>query len=139
MASDKDHLTFARELISGIKMEAVFLTEVNIAGDKSRITSASNLRYCRIQASKELGVEVLDDRMGEYEKICEDKSDSAVGKLESKMLVVAGSLLQDSMRTGNQILNLKKGNNLGIIVVGQWITSYCFIFAELSPRLMLPL
>ncbi|KAK6925947.1 Mur ligase, central [Dillenia turbinata] len=117
MASDKDHLAFARELISGITMEAVFLTEVNIAGDKSRTTSASNLRDCWIQASKELGVDVLDDRIGEYEKNCEDKSDSAVGKLESKMLVVAGSSLQDSMRSGYQILNLKKGNNLGIIVV----------------------
>nr|XP_023904169.1 dihydrofolate synthetase-like [Quercus suber]POE45612.1 dihydrofolate synthetase [Quercus suber] len=35
MASDKDHIGFAREFLSGGELEAVLLTEGDIAGGKS--------------------------------------------------------------------------------------------------------
>ncbi|KAK9122004.1 hypothetical protein Syun_019621 [Stephania yunnanensis] len=41
MANDKDHSAFARQLLLGRLPEAVVLTEVSIAGDRSRITPAS--------------------------------------------------------------------------------------------------
>ncbi|XVF10011.1 hypothetical protein REPUB_Repub07fG0147500 [Reevesia pubescens] len=66
MAGDKDHLAFAKEFLSGRQPEAVFLTEADIAGGTSRTTSASVLRDCLIQASSELGLKVLHDRMAEY-------------------------------------------------------------------------
>ncbi|KAK7809468.1 dihydrofolate synthetase, partial [Quercus suber] len=47
------------------ELEAVLLTEADIAGGKSRTTSASLLRDCWIQASKELGIDIVHDGTGE--------------------------------------------------------------------------
>ncbi|KAL3521612.1 hypothetical protein ACH5RR_019761 [Cinchona calisaya] len=40
MTNDKDHIGFARELLSARYLEAVFFAEASIAGEKSRTTSA---------------------------------------------------------------------------------------------------
>ncbi|XP_075633508.1 dihydrofolate synthetase-like [Castanea sativa] len=61
MASDKDHVGFARGFLSGGELEAVLLTEADIVGGNSRTTSASLLRDCWIQASKELGIDIVHD------------------------------------------------------------------------------
>ncbi|KAF3970524.1 hypothetical protein CMV_005793 [Castanea mollissima] len=61
MASDKDHVGFARGFLSGGELEAVLLTEADIAGGNSQTTSASLLRDCWIQASKELGIDIVHD------------------------------------------------------------------------------
>nr|CAD1843305.1 unnamed protein product [Ananas comosus var. bracteatus] len=44
MASDKDHLAFARQLLSGRRPDIVLLIETSIAGGKSRTISASALK-----------------------------------------------------------------------------------------------
>ncbi|XP_010539028.1 PREDICTED: dihydrofolate synthetase [Tarenaya hassleriana] len=56
MASDKDHLGFAKELLSGQRPEAAFLTEADIAGAKTRATSSSSLTDTWIKAADELGI-----------------------------------------------------------------------------------
>ncbi|KAK8521228.1 hypothetical protein V6N13_077345 [Hibiscus sabdariffa] len=46
----------------GRQLDAVFLTEVDIAGGTSRMTSASVLRDCWMQASEEFCTKVLHDK-----------------------------------------------------------------------------
>ncbi|CAL9024483.1 unnamed protein product [Prunus brigantina] len=75
MASNKDHHGFARECLSGKvsgHVEGVVLTEASIAGSKSRTTAASLLRNCWIQASKELGIDVLHDEMSKHQDLSVD-------------------------------------------------------------------
>ncbi|MEI4872658.1 hypothetical protein Q8G47_28435, partial [Klebsiella pneumoniae] len=60
MASDKDHLAFARELLSVRQLDAIILTEVGIAGDRYRSTPLSLLKDSWIQASKEVGVDIQE-------------------------------------------------------------------------------
>ncbi|XP_059629098.1 dihydrofolate synthetase isoform X2 [Cornus florida] len=117
MASDKDHLAFARELLSVKQLEAVFLTEVDIAGDKSRMTSASLLKGCWIQATKEVGIDILDHGIVEYQKWFEDQPVHSEGESECKTILSAETSLIDSMRIGNQILRARTGDQSGVIVV----------------------
>ncbi|KAL6972063.1 dihydrofolate synthase [Sarracenia purpurea var. burkii] len=116
MASDKDHLGFARELISVGKLDAVFLTEVDIAGDKSRITSASSLKDCWVRASREVGVDILDHGVADCQNLLDNPSVCTV-ELERKIILTTESSLMNSLRVGNQILRARKGDQLGTIVV----------------------
>ncbi|XP_019081779.1 dihydrofolate synthetase isoform X3 [Vitis vinifera] len=117
MASDKDHMAFAREFLSGGQLEAVFLTEVNIAGAKSRTTSASMLRDCWIQASKELGINTLHDGMEEYQKLFENQSFCSAGESKHKTILAAENSLLVSLRVGNQILRARTRDQTSIIVI----------------------
>lgn len=90
MANDKDHFSFARELLSLGNLEAVFLTEVEITGDKSRMTSSSILKEFWIEASEEK---------------------------EREILVIAEPSLVASMRLANEHLRAKLGDQSGIIVI----------------------
>ncbi|PSS32343.1 Dihydrofolate synthetase [Actinidia chinensis var. chinensis] len=117
MASDKDHLGFARELLSVRKLEAVFLTEVDIAGDKSRMTSASILKDCWVQASKVVGVNILEYGIVECQNLLEDQSVHSAVEPESKIILITESSLMNSMQIGNQILRARTRNQSGIIVV----------------------
>ncbi|XP_058182695.1 dihydrofolate synthetase isoform X1 [Rhododendron vialii] len=117
MASDKDHSGFARELLSARKLEAVFLTEVDIAGDKSRMTSASVLKDCWIQASKEGGVDIVDNGVEDFRSSLDDQSVHSVVKPECKTILATERSLMTSMRVGNQILQARMGDQPGIIVV----------------------
>lgn len=117
MASDKDHMAFAREFLSGGQLEAVFLTEVNIAGANSRTTSASMLRDCWIQASKELGINTLHDGMEEYQKLFENQSFCSAGESKHKTILAAENSLLVSLRVGNQILRARTRDQTSIIVI----------------------
>ncbi|CAN0891798.1 Dihydrofolate synthetase [Linum grandiflorum] len=59
MASDKNHIAFAKEILSARGLAAVFLTEAEIAGGKSRTTSAGWLREQWVRACKETGSSTL--------------------------------------------------------------------------------
>ncbi|CAL5405247.1 unnamed protein product [Camellia sinensis] len=119
MASDKDHLGFARELLSVKKLEAIFLTEVDIAGDKARMTPASLLKDSWIQASKEAGINILDYGVTVCRKLLEDQSVHSANELESKTILSAEMSLMDAMRIGNKILRARTAGDdqSGIIVV----------------------
>ncbi|KAH0972632.1 hypothetical protein GBA52_024788 [Prunus armeniaca] len=118
MASDKNHLGFARECLqvksvlnyydyyifstswftfmidsdhfsSGGHVEGVVLTEASVAGSKSRTTSAASLlRNCWIQAFKELGIDVLHDEMSEHQDLSVDKL-ICLSKLGNKPILAA--------------------------------------------------
>lgn len=111
--SNLDPTTFS----SGGQVEAVFLTEVDIAGAKSRMTSASTLRDCWIRASNQLGIDTLHDGMEEYQKLFEDQSFCASGESKYKTILAAEGSLSDSLRTGNQILSARTRDTTGILVI----------------------
>ncbi|XP_039044555.1 dihydrofolate synthetase-like [Hibiscus syriacus] len=118
MASDKDQLAFAKEFLSGGRqLDAIFLTEVDIAGGTSRTTSASVLRDCWMQASRELGVNVLHDRMIEYGELFEDKFSFSTRDSKHETVLAAEKSLSDSLRLANQILRERTRNGSGIVVV----------------------
>ncbi|XP_024022335.1 dihydrofolate synthetase [Morus notabilis] len=117
MASDKDHVGFAREFLSGGQIDAVLLTESNIAGAKSRTTSASFLKDCWIQASKELGKAFLHDEMAEYQDLLDAQFDGSTSVLKNKNILTAEASVLSSMKIADQILRRKADNGSGIIIV----------------------
>lgn len=98
-------------------MEAVFLTEADIAGGKSRTTSASLLRDCWIKASEELGITLLHDKMAEYQELDEDQLNCSLSILENKTILAVKASFLSSMKVADQIFRGRTGNGLGIIVV----------------------
>ena len=96
MASDKDHLSFAKEMLSGQKPEAVVVTEAEIGGGKVRSTACSVLKESWIKAGDELGsgfMQVSENKtvFGSLKlayKILSDDTSSS----ESGMVIVTGSL-----------------------------------------------
>ncbi|KDP22174.1 hypothetical protein JCGZ_26005 [Jatropha curcas] len=117
MASDKDHLAFAREFFLGKNLGAVFLTEADIAGGKSRTTTASSLRDCWVQASEELGINILHDGMTEYQELCTKQLVYSAREMEGRVLLVAEKSLEVSLRDANEFLKGKTGNESRALVV----------------------
>ncbi|CAD6269890.1 unnamed protein product [Miscanthus lutarioriparius] len=60
MASDKEHLAFAEQLLSGQTPDVVLLTEASIAGGTSRAMPASSLKDVWIVAARDRGIEYED-------------------------------------------------------------------------------
>ncbi|XP_066356760.1 dihydrofolate synthetase-like isoform X1 [Miscanthus floridulus] len=60
MASDKEHLAFAEQLLSGQTPDVVLLTEASIAGGTSRAMPASSLKDVWIAAARDRGIEHED-------------------------------------------------------------------------------
>lgn len=102
---------------SGGQLEAVFLTEANIAGGKSRTTSASLLRDCWIQASEELGIGIVHNGPAKSNQVFKDQLTYSVSKLENGTILAAESSLTVSLKVANQILREGTGIQSGIIVV----------------------
>ncbi|PRQ60339.1 putative dihydrofolate synthase [Rosa chinensis] len=102
MANDKDHLGFAREFLSGGHLEGVLCTEANIAGGKSRTTAASVLRNCWIQASKELGLDIVHDQMTECQNFSMDQL-VGLSTSEKRPLLAAVPSFPDSIKIANLI------------------------------------
>ncbi|KAJ7959287.1 Folylpolyglutamate synthase [Quillaja saponaria] len=117
MASDKDHVGFAREFLSGRNVETVFLTEANIAGGVTRRTSAAILRDCWVQVSKELGISSLHDGMTEYKELFKDQVSCSSSNLAHRTILATEASLMLSLKNVNQILRSRVGNKMGIIVV----------------------
>ncbi|XP_052205466.1 dihydrofolate synthetase isoform X2 [Diospyros lotus] len=117
MASDKDHLGFARELLSVKNLEAIFLTEVEIAGDKSRMTSTALLKDCWIKASEEIGATLLDYGVADMEKLLQQSVVHSAGGPDHQPILTIETSVVASMRAGDGILRAKAGNQSGIIVV----------------------
>ncbi|TVU48923.1 hypothetical protein EJB05_00208 [Eragrostis curvula] len=60
MASDKEHLAFAEQLLSGPLPDIVLLTEASIAGGNSRAMPASSLKELWIAAAQDQGINHMD-------------------------------------------------------------------------------
>ncbi|XP_041015251.1 dihydrofolate synthetase isoform X2 [Juglans microcarpa x Juglans regia] len=133
MASDKDHIGFAREFLSaGERFRAVFLTEADIAGGRSRTTPASLLRDCWIQASKELGVPIVHNRSAKSEEDFEDQFVSSASKAECGTILAADSSLNVSLKIANQILRERSGNGRSVIMVTGSLHIVSMVLAALN-------
>ncbi|KAJ4950826.1 hypothetical protein NE237_027658 [Protea cynaroides] len=117
MASDKDHLAFARELLSAIHPEVVVTTEVSIAGAGSRTTSASLLKDAWIQASMELGTGFVDIGSRDYMKFLENHTGCSVGASKHEPVLAAVNSVEDAMKAANRILRMRAGDQSGVIIV----------------------
>ncbi|KAJ9164268.1 hypothetical protein P3X46_023868 [Hevea brasiliensis] len=104
MACDKDHMDFAREFLLDKKLEAVFLTEVDIAGGKSRTTTASLLRDYRVQASEELGINALHDGVAERQELLKNRFIYPARELEGFLLRVANEFLKGRTKNRSHVL-----------------------------------
>ncbi|KAG2700601.1 hypothetical protein I3843_06G006800 [Carya illinoinensis] len=133
MASDKDHIGFAREFLSaGGRLRAVFLTEADIAGGRSRTTPASVLRDCWIQTSKELGVRIVHNRDAKSEEDFEDQFVSSASKSERGTILASESSLNVSLKTANQILRDRSGNGWSVIIVTGSLHIVSMVLAALN-------
>ncbi|EYU19621.1 hypothetical protein ABFS82_06G103100 [Erythranthe guttata] len=108
MANDKDHLGFARVLLSAGCLEAVCLTEIDIAGERFRTTSSSSLKESWIQACGENGADFLE---------CKTVKDELIERRCTKSILFMEGSLMASIKFGNHILTAKSGSKNGIIVV----------------------
>lgn len=116
MASDKDHVGFAREILSGVHVETVLLTEAAIAGGVTRTTPASLLRDSWIKASDELGIGIVHDGMAEYSELLKEQpvgSESNLG--DGKTVLATVPCLKGCLRSANQILS-RRGDEKRVIV-----------------------
>ncbi|KAJ8747859.1 hypothetical protein K2173_013027 [Erythroxylum novogranatense] len=118
MASDKDHLAFAKEVLSGGQVDAVFLTEAEIAGGKFRTTSASLLRDRWIQAAKELNIGTIHDTMGEYQDLLKRGLVDSRRDAEERIIIAAENSLEVSMKHANEILGARARNQPILVVTG---------------------
>ncbi|GER49805.1 folylpolyglutamate synthase [Striga asiatica] len=116
MANDKDHLGFAREILSAGCLEALCFTEVDIAGDRSRTTSSTLLKDLCVQECKETGIDFIDCQTSKHEPAEAQNSRCAQKNGNWPILFVEDSLM-GSLRFGNKILAAKTGNQHGMIVV----------------------
>ncbi|XP_056160182.1 dihydrofolate synthetase isoform X2 [Syzygium oleosum] len=118
MARDKDHAAFAKEFLSGARLEVVVLTEVDIAGGNARTTPSTLLRDCWIQESERMGIAVLHDKMPEYQESFGDGSEcSLIGMEDRVILTAANSSLADSLHAANRILKRKARKGPALLVV----------------------
>lgn len=116
MASDKDHVAFARQLLSGRRPDMVLLTEVNIAGGKSRSTPASTLKDSWLRCALELGLDTLD--LGIISK--EKTGSYLLGSKPKEPIVLAISedaSVCDSVKLADCLLQSRDTNKSGLIVV----------------------
>ncbi|KAI4307147.1 hypothetical protein L6164_030364 [Bauhinia variegata] len=117
MASDKDHVGFAREILSGGPVEAVVLTEAAIAGGVTRSTSASLLRDSWIQASEELGMCIVHNEMPECRDLSRNQPVCSIrNRDDGRTILATEASLSVSLKTIDQILR-RKGDETCIIVI----------------------
>ncbi|XP_075648537.1 dihydrofolate synthetase isoform X3 [Castanea sativa] len=119
-------------LDGGGELEVVLLTEADIAGGKSRTTSASLLRDCWIQASKELGIDIVHDDTTKSREVFNNLVVCSASKLENGTILATESSLMASLKATNQILRERTGNQSGIIVVTGSLHIVSMVLAALS-------
>ncbi|PIA49088.1 hypothetical protein AQUCO_01300145v1 [Aquilegia coerulea] len=117
MATDKDHIAFARQLLSGRQPKAVILTEVGIAGDRARMTPAPLLKDVWVQAALELGIDVTDIWMEPDEKFQVEQSECSPEKVKNTTVITISASVEESMKIANQIFRLGKVDQPRLIVV----------------------
>ncbi|KAF5176031.1 Dihydrofolate synthetase [Thalictrum thalictroides] len=117
MATDKDHIAFARQLLSGRQPKAVILTEVGIAGDRARMTPATLLKDVWLQAALELGIDVTDIWMETDEKFQVEQSGCSPEKVKTTTTITIGASVEESMKIADHILRLGKVDRPRLVVV----------------------
>ncbi|CAI0454241.1 unnamed protein product [Linum tenue] len=118
MARDKNHVAFAKEILSARRLAAVFLTEAEIAGGKSRTTSAEWLRDQWLQACKEVGIKSVQDIVPEeHHQMC---SSAMRESMESSTHLVAEKSLAVAVQAAGGILGRRTSagkKRPGVVVI----------------------
>ncbi|KAJ3694598.1 hypothetical protein LUZ60_010078 [Juncus effusus] len=113
MATDKDHFSFAKQLLSGTRPDIVILTEVNISGGKSRSISALNLKSTWIKSAEELGVDFVDlgtvttGENNEFEK----------NKEQLVFAVCENTAIKDVIKIANELIERRESEKSGLVCV----------------------
>ncbi|KAI0524213.1 hypothetical protein KFK09_003577 [Dendrobium nobile] len=121
MASDKDHMAFAMQLLTGRTPNVVILTETSIAGSRFRTVSASNLKEVWFRAATNLGINVLD--LGTINQWKTDGFPNVFsGQMKtnhSQVLLIAlpNALVGDSMQVADELLRYRTGQKPHLIAV----------------------
>ncbi|KAM0944488.1 putative dihydrofolate synthase [Dioscorea sansibarensis] len=120
MASDKDHAAFATQLLSGRQPDVILLTEVNIAGGRSRMTPATDLKASWTSAAVNLGIDYHDMGIIDHENSVEVHTAQQAVSSNGKQLVLLASQtpsVEVLMKLANQLLDHRAGSQYGLIVV----------------------
>ncbi|CAL9120943.1 unnamed protein product [Musa acuminata var. zebrina] len=120
MASDKDHLAFARQLLSGRRPELILLTEVSIAGGRSRIALASTLKEAWTKALLESGADLVDVGIMDDEKAIEDHDSCSLITSDPNEVMLAScenASIVDSVKLADQLLKSRSRDQPALIVV----------------------
>ncbi|XP_028553423.1 dihydrofolate synthetase [Dendrobium catenatum] len=121
MASDKDHMAFAMQLLTGRTPNVVILTETSIAGSRFRTVSASDLKEVWFRAATNLGINVLD--LGTINQWKTDGFPNVFsGQMKtnhSQVLLIAlpNALVGDSMQVADELLRYRTGQKTHLIAV----------------------
>ncbi|KAK7301167.1 hypothetical protein RJT34_12028 [Clitoria ternatea] len=119
MASDKDHVGFAREILSGVHVETVLLTEAVIAGGVTRTTPASLLRDSWVKASDELGIGIVHDGMVEYRELLKEEPVGSQNNLgDGKTILAIETSLNGCLGTAKKILSGRGDEKCLIVITG---------------------
>lgn len=96
----------------GLQLDAVFLTEVDIAGSKNRTTSSSLLKDYWIQASEDSA-----NKPNGYQDKSSKNLVYSCEEYNHRTMLYAGSSVLNAMRTGHDLLRVKNKEVKGVIVV----------------------
>ncbi|KAJ8478941.1 hypothetical protein OPV22_022668 [Ensete ventricosum] len=120
MASDKAHLAFAKQLLSGRRPELILLTEVSIAGGRSRIALASTLKDAWTRALLESGADFVDIGITDDEKAIDDRDSCSLITSDPNKVMLAScenASIVDSVKLADQLLKSRSRDQPALLVV----------------------
>ncbi|RRT40138.1 hypothetical protein B296_00058702, partial [Ensete ventricosum] len=130
MASDKAHLAFAKQLLSGTvgsllkflcrRPELILLTEVSIAGGRSRIALASTLKDAWTRALLESGADFVDIGITDDEKAIDDHDSCSLITSDPNKVMLAScenASIVDSVKLADQLLKSRSRDQPALLVV----------------------
>ncbi|KAJ6805365.1 dihydrofolate synthetase isoform X1 [Iris pallida] len=115
MANDKDHVAFARQLLSGRKPDIVLLTEVHIAGGRSRATPALTLKDSWVRCVLDLGLDILDLGTISKEKAA-GHSPRSTAKKTIVLAICEDASVHEAVKVADSLLQSTDRNKSGLIV-----------------------
>ncbi|XP_020251466.1 dihydrofolate synthetase isoform X2 [Asparagus officinalis] len=120
MATDKDHLAFARKILTGPRPEIVLLTEVSIAGGKSRATPASILKDAWRRTAADLCLDFMDFGVIDEENNLNKLISCTPASRDNKIIILASCQnlsVCDSIKIADQLLKFRDRDKSRLIVV----------------------
>ncbi|KAK1321514.1 Folylpolyglutamate synthase [Acorus calamus] len=117
MASDKDHVGFAKQLLSGLRPGLILLTEVSIAGGKSRMEPASSLKDTWVRAALDLSICFSDIGMVECDRPLPDMSSYPARDGATLIMGCEALSVQESVKVAGDLIRPRTGSQTGLVVV----------------------
>lgn len=102
---------------TGLRPDVVLLTEVSIAGSKSRMTPSSSLKTSCVQGAMDLGIDVTDIGEITHAKSMDGLLISSKENPNAMLIGCATESTVISMKAANELLKSIRGSKNGLIVV----------------------